>query len=130
MLRPGILDNAGKATTKALHTLGFENVNDVKIGKMITITCNENDIEQIFYESDQGDRVRYFVDVYYDVMIPSSGDSEKDRIVNNFSQYAKWLEEQNAAQQKVQQELLQKQVEEKMKRTKAPAPRRKKKAKK
>ena len=47
MLRPGILDNAGKATTKALHTLGFENVNDVKIGKMITITCNENDIEQI-----------------------------------------------------------------------------------
>ncbi len=57
-------------------------------------------------------------------------DSEKDRIVNNFSQYAKWLEEQNAAQQKVQQELLQKQVEEKMKRTKAPAPRRKKKAKK
>lgn len=47
MLRPGILDNAGKATTRALHTLGFENVNDVKIGKTITITCNESDIEQI-----------------------------------------------------------------------------------
>ena len=42
---------------------------------------DENDIEQIFYESDQGDRVRYFVYVYYDVMIPSTGDSEKDRIL-------------------------------------------------
>ena len=49
MLRPGILDNAGKATTKALHTVGFENVKDVKIGKMITIICNENDFEQIAY---------------------------------------------------------------------------------
>ena len=47
MLRPGILDNAGKATTRALYTLGFENVNDVKIGKTITITCDESDIEQI-----------------------------------------------------------------------------------
>ena len=47
MLRPGILDNAGKATTNALHTLGFENVKDVKIGKIMTITCNESDIENI-----------------------------------------------------------------------------------
>ena len=47
MLRPGILDNAGKATTRALHTLGFESVNEVKIGKTIDITCNESDIEQI-----------------------------------------------------------------------------------
>ena len=39
MLRPGILDNAGKATTKALHTLGFPEVNDVKIGKIIDIIC-------------------------------------------------------------------------------------------
>tara|TARA_B100001564_G_C20236806_1_gene488580 strand:- start:10 stop:216 length:207 start_codon:yes stop_codon:yes gene_type:complete len=47
MLRPGILDNAGKATTRALHTLGFESVDEVKIGKTIDITCNESDIEQI-----------------------------------------------------------------------------------
>jgi len=47
MLRPGILDNAGKATTTALHSLGFDNVNEVKIGKTIDITCNESDIEQI-----------------------------------------------------------------------------------
>lgn len=47
MLRPGILDNAGKATTRALHTLGFLEVNDVKIGKIIDITCEEKDIERI-----------------------------------------------------------------------------------
>ena len=47
MLKPGILDNAGKATTRALHSLGFNNVNDVKIGKTIKLTCDENDIERI-----------------------------------------------------------------------------------
>ena len=47
MLKPGILDNAGKATTRALHSLGFDNVNDVKIGKTIKLTCDENDIERI-----------------------------------------------------------------------------------
>jgi len=53
MLRPGILDNAGKATTKALHTLGFPEVNDVKIGKIIDITCEEEDIEQKMVEAEQ-----------------------------------------------------------------------------
>ena len=47
MLKPGILDHAGKATTRALHSLGFNNVNDVKIGKTIKLTCDENDIERI-----------------------------------------------------------------------------------
>ena len=47
MLKPGILDNAGKATTRALHSLGFDKVNDVKIGKTIKLTCDENDIERI-----------------------------------------------------------------------------------
>ena len=47
MLKPGILDNAGKATTRALHSLGFDNVNNVKIGKTIKLTCDENDIERI-----------------------------------------------------------------------------------
>ena len=42
---------------------------------------DQNDLELVFDETDRGDRVRYFVDVYYDVMIPSSGDSEKDRIL-------------------------------------------------
>ena len=46
-LRPGILDNAGKATTKALESLGFNNVLDVKIGKTITLICDESDVENI-----------------------------------------------------------------------------------
>ena len=42
---------------------------------------DQNDLELVFDETDRGDRVRYFVDVYYDVMVPSSGDTEKDRIL-------------------------------------------------
>lgn len=37
MLKRGILDNAGKATTKALNSLGFKEVLDVRIGKTITL---------------------------------------------------------------------------------------------
>ena len=46
-LRPGILDNAGKATTRALASIGFNNVLDVKIGKTITLICDESDVENI-----------------------------------------------------------------------------------
>ena len=41
----------------------------------------EEDLDEIFDETQRGDRVRYFVDVYYDVMLPSSGDPEKDKIL-------------------------------------------------
>ena len=47
MLRPGILDNAGKATTKALESLGFSNVLDTRIGKTIELDCDPSDIEAI-----------------------------------------------------------------------------------
>jgi phosphoribosylformylglycinamidine synthase PurS subunit len=47
MLKPGILDNAGKATTSALNTIGFDLVKNVRIGKTITLICNEEDIEKI-----------------------------------------------------------------------------------
>jgi phosphoribosylformylglycinamidine synthase PurS subunit len=47
VLKPGILDNAGKATTNALSTLGFDIVKNVRIGKTITLICNEEDIEKI-----------------------------------------------------------------------------------
>ena len=33
MLHSGILDNAGKAVTGALKTLGFKDVQDVRIGR-------------------------------------------------------------------------------------------------
>ena len=45
-LRSGILDNAGKATTQALNTLGFSNVSDVRIGKTYELECEEKDIEK------------------------------------------------------------------------------------
>ena len=42
---------------------------------------DEIDLDEIFDETQRGDRVRYFVDVYYDTMLPSSGDPEKDKIL-------------------------------------------------
>ena len=47
ILKPGILDNAGKATTTALQSLGFDSVNDVRIGKTIEIDCDPDDIDNI-----------------------------------------------------------------------------------
>ncbi len=46
-LRPGILDNAGKAVTTALHSLGFPDVSDARISKTITLECDPEDIEAI-----------------------------------------------------------------------------------
>ena len=42
---------------------------------------DEGDLDVIFDETQRGDRVRYFVDVYYDTMLPSSGDAEKDKVL-------------------------------------------------
>ena len=42
MLKRGILDNAGKATTRALKTLGFDCVENVRIGKSIYITTDQD----------------------------------------------------------------------------------------
>ena len=47
MLKNGILDNAGKAVTRALTGLGFKGVNDVRIGRIIEVTCASNQIEAI-----------------------------------------------------------------------------------
>jgi|TARA_R110000796_G_scaffold32213_1_gene84608 phosphoribosylformylglycinamidine synthase len=46
-LKKGILDNAGKATTRALSTLGFTDVEDVRIGKTFELECDSSDIESI-----------------------------------------------------------------------------------
>ena len=47
MLKNGILDNAGKATTQALRNLGFSDVSNVRIGKTYEFECEEKDIERI-----------------------------------------------------------------------------------
>lgn len=36
-LKPGVLDPAGKALEHALHTLGFEEARDVRLGKYIEL---------------------------------------------------------------------------------------------
>jgi len=46
-LKKDILDNAGKATTRLLSTLGYTNVEDVRIGKTFELECNSSDIESI-----------------------------------------------------------------------------------
>jgi len=47
MLKQGILDNAGKATTRALKNMGFDTIMDVKIGKTFEIECDPSNIDNI-----------------------------------------------------------------------------------
>ena len=42
-LKEGVLDPQGKAAHHALGSLGFDNVTDVRIGKQIVLTLDEND---------------------------------------------------------------------------------------
>ncbi|WP_187648516.1 phosphoribosylformylglycinamidine synthase subunit PurS [Nitrosophilus labii] len=42
-LKPGVLDPQGKAVHHALESLGFNEVNDVRVGKQIILTLNESD---------------------------------------------------------------------------------------
>lgn len=42
-LKEGVLDPQGKAITHALHSLGFHNATDTRVGKTIEITLNETD---------------------------------------------------------------------------------------
>jgi phosphoribosylformylglycinamidine synthase subunit PurS len=39
-LHPGILDNAGLAVTHALKTMGFETIQDVRMGKILIFDAN------------------------------------------------------------------------------------------
>lgn len=43
MLKEGVLDPQGKAIGHALGTLGFEGVEDVRVGKTILVTTKETD---------------------------------------------------------------------------------------
>jgi len=46
-LKQGVLDSAGKASHHTLDTLGFSDmVQDVRIGKQITIKLNTNDKDE------------------------------------------------------------------------------------
>ena len=45
-LRPSILDPQGKTTQHALHNLGYEEVDEVRIGKHIEVSIDVDDAEK------------------------------------------------------------------------------------
>ncbi|WP_018962538.1 phosphoribosylformylglycinamidine synthase subunit PurS [Coprothermobacter platensis] len=52
-LKKDILDPQGEAVKNALHTLGYKNVMDVRVGKYIVLTLennSENDINAVVEE--------------------------------------------------------------------------------
>jgi phosphoribosylformylglycinamidine synthase len=46
-LKPALLDSAGRAVNDALHSLGFNEVQDVRIGKVVEIEMSDGGREQI-----------------------------------------------------------------------------------
>lgn len=40
-LKPGVLDPQGKASAEALHSLGYEEVKEVRIGKVIELQIED-----------------------------------------------------------------------------------------
>lgn len=40
-LKPALLDSAGRAVTDALHSLGFADVEDVRVGKLIELKLKD-----------------------------------------------------------------------------------------
>jgi len=52
MLKTGVLDPQGKAIAHALGTLGFDNVNDVRAGKVIELDLNETDPAKAYSEAE------------------------------------------------------------------------------
>jgi len=52
-LKKGVLDPQGKAVHHALETLGFKNVNDVRIGKQIILDIDANSKEEAIKEVEE-----------------------------------------------------------------------------
>lgn len=46
-LKNGILDPQGKAVNTALHHLGYDEIKDVRIGKLVELRISGNDIKNI-----------------------------------------------------------------------------------
>ena len=40
-LQPQVLDTQGQALTRAVHDLGYEQVNDIRVGKVLYLTVDE-----------------------------------------------------------------------------------------
>jgi len=46
-LKKGVLDAQGKTTHKALHSLGFHNVKEVRVGKLIELQIEGDNREEV-----------------------------------------------------------------------------------
>lgn len=46
-LKPSLLDSAGRTVNASLHDLGFQEVEDVRIGKTVTLQLKEYDEAQV-----------------------------------------------------------------------------------
>ncbi len=52
-LKKGVLDPQGKAVKHALDTLGFNNVDDVRVGKQIILDINTDNKEKALKEAEE-----------------------------------------------------------------------------
>ena len=53
MPKQGILDPQGKAVKQALHQLGYDEVKDVKIGKIIRIELENGSREEVLKRAEE-----------------------------------------------------------------------------
>lgn len=49
-LKEGVLDPQGEAVKKSLHVLGYDNVDEVRMGKYIEVWLQSSDQEKAFRE--------------------------------------------------------------------------------
>ncbi len=52
-LKKGVLDPQGKAVKHALDTLGFNNVDEVRVGKQIILDINTDNKEKALKEAEE-----------------------------------------------------------------------------
>lgn len=46
-LKPALLDSAGRAVTDSLRAMGFESVEDVRVGKLIDVTLRDGSKQEV-----------------------------------------------------------------------------------
>ena len=52
-LKDGVLDPEGQAIDNTLKNLGFNNFNNIRTGKQITLNINETDENEVLKEADK-----------------------------------------------------------------------------
>ncbi len=52
-LKPSVLDPQGKQVMNSLHTLGYDNVEEVRVSKFIEVNLKSNDLKQAEVEINE-----------------------------------------------------------------------------